>query len=62
MREEGKACMSVEQIQAFVETFLPAYATYYPALRPRPPTKPPHLRIVIGRDRDVKIVQRDWHA
>ena len=61
MSAEGKPCMSVEQVKAFVEMFLPAYATYYPALRAQPPTKPPHLRIVIGRDRGVKVVQRDWH-
>jgi D-glycerate 3-kinase len=59
---EGKPGMSVERIRAFVETFLPAYATYYPALRAQPPTKPPHLRIVLGRDRGVKSVRHDWHS
>ena len=53
-RSQGKSAMSPEGIEAFIERFLPAYATYYPALRSRPPTKPPHLRIIIGPDRAPK--------
>jgi D-glycerate 3-kinase len=60
-RADGRPCMSVDRVRAFVDTFLPAYATYYPALRARAPTKPPHLRIVIGRDRAVKNAKNDWH-
>ena len=61
-RSDGKSGMLPERIRAFIEMFLPAYATYAPGLRERPPTRPPHLRIVIGRDRAPKSIFHNWHA
>jgi D-glycerate 3-kinase len=61
-RSDGKSGMSPERIKAFIEMFLPAYATYLPGLRARPPTRPPHLHIIIGRDRTPKSVLHNWHA
>jgi D-glycerate 3-kinase len=61
-RADGKSGMSPERIRAFVEMFLPAYATYMPALRARAPTKPPHLRVIIGRDRAPINIFHNWHA
>jgi D-glycerate 3-kinase len=59
-RAEGKTAMSPQRTREFVEAFLPAYVTYYPRLRRFAPTDPPHLRIVIGRDRAVKSVSFQW--
>jgi D-glycerate 3-kinase len=58
----GNSGMTPERIKAFVEMFLPAYETYIPGLRARPPTKAPHLRVVIGRDRLPKEILRSWCA
>jgi D-glycerate 3-kinase len=57
---EGKTGMLPEQIRAFVENFLPAYTIYLPGLRAAPPTRPPHMRIIIDRDRLPIAVLRDW--
>ena len=56
----GRAGMSPERIAAFVEAFIPAYALYTSGLRARPPTKPPHLHVMIGRDRLPTEVLTAW--
>jgi D-glycerate 3-kinase len=58
----GNSGMTAEKIKAFVEMFLPAYETYIPGLRARPPTKAPQLRVVIGRDRLPKEILESWSA
>ena len=60
-KAEGKPGMSLDRVRAFIETFLPAYATYYPGLRSHAPTNPPYLRVVIGHDRNMKTVRHGWH-
>ena len=58
----GRAGMTPERCRAFVEAFLPAYATYTPGLRRRPPTRGPHLRVIVGgtgcRQRDPDRLAR----
>ena len=56
----GRAGMSPVRIAAFVEAFIPAYALYYPGLRVSPPTKPPHLHVIVGRDRLPMEVLIAW--
>ena len=56
----GRAGMTPERCRAFVEAFLPAYATYTPGLRRRPPTRGPHLRVIVGRDRLPKAILTGW--
>jgi len=56
----GRAGMSRERIAAFVEAFIPAYALYTSGLRARPPTKPPHLHVIIGRDRLPTEILTAW--
>ena len=58
----GNSAMTAEEIKAFVEMFLPAYVTYIPGLHAHPPTKAPHLHVVIGRDRLPKEVLRNWRS
>lgn len=58
----GRAGMSSERITAFVEAFLPAYRLYAPGLRARPPTGPPHLHVIIGRDRLPRRILSTWHG
>lgn len=49
MKASGKAGMSTEEVQRYIELFIPAYATYLPTLA-KPPGKT-HLKIPIGRGR-----------
>ena len=56
----GRAGMSPERIAAFVEAFIPAYALYTSGLRACPPTKPPHLHMIIGRDRLPRDTLTAW--
>ena len=56
----GRAGMTPERCKAFVEAFLPAYATYAPGLRARPPTRGPHLHVIVGRDRLPKAILPGW--
>jgi D-glycerate 3-kinase len=58
----GRAGMSPERIAAFVEAFNPAYALYTPGLRARPPTKPPHLHVIVGRDRLPTEIRIAWQT
>ncbi|MEQ1956110.1 hypothetical protein [Mesorhizobium sp. CN2-181] len=61
-RAEGRTAMSKRRTKAFVEAFLPAYFAYYPGLRKRAPTTLPHLRILIGKNREVRTVSTDWNG
>ena len=56
----GRAEMSPDRIVAFVEAFIPAYALYTSGLRARSPTKPPHLHVIIGRDRLPREILTAW--
>ena len=61
-RADGKTGMLPQRVKAFIEMFLPAYATYIPGLRARAPTKQPHLHVIIGRDRAPINIFHNWHA
>ena len=56
----GRAGMGRERITAFVDAFLPAYALWTPGLRECPPTSPPHLHVIVGRDRLPTEVLTAW--
>jgi D-glycerate 3-kinase len=49
MKAAGKPGMTKEQVQAYIELFLPAYATYLPTLK-SPPGKH-HLKIPVAKGR-----------
>lgn len=51
MRAGGKAGMSAEEIRAYAEKFLPAYALYLPRLRQKAPGPGPVLRVRIAKNR-----------
>lgn len=51
VRAAGRPAMSDARIREYVETFLPAYATWLPRLAERPPVGENLLRVEIGRDR-----------
>jgi D-glycerate 3-kinase len=56
----GRAGMGRQRITAFVDAFLPAYALWTPGLRECPPTPPPHLHVIVGRDRLPTEVRAAW--
>jgi D-glycerate 3-kinase len=59
-RASGHSGMTREQVSRFIDAYLPSYAAYIPGLRAGPPTKGPHLHILIGADRLPKQIYSDW--
>lgn len=51
MAAAGAPAMNPEEVAAFVDTFLPAYSTYYPGLRKGGASKDDYLHLIIGADR-----------
>lgn len=57
MREKGLPCMTDDQVQDFVDRFLPAYKAYLPGLYndgPTTGTAGPRLNIQVDQDRNVQ--------
>lgn len=51
MKAAGKPGMSLAEVKAYIEKFLPAYETYLPTLQKGPPVSGPFLHLRIGGDR-----------
>jgi D-glycerate 3-kinase len=50
-RAQERGGMSIDEVKAFAERFLPAYLIYLPGLRERSPVRGPFLHVLIGHNR-----------